>query len=59
MILSNLMTENSLLATAAAAMVQRMINLSKPLVFLPVSPSKKILKPGIWLSPATAILDAE
>jgi hypothetical protein len=41
MILSNLMTEKSRLATAAAAIVQRMIILNKLLVFLPVLPWRK------------------
>jgi hypothetical protein len=49
MILSNRITENNLLATAAAAMVHRMINRRRPLVFLPLSPSKKNLAPGISL----------
>jgi hypothetical protein len=34
-------TENSRLATAAAAIVQRIINRRRPLVFLPVLPSKE------------------
>ena len=49
------MTENNLLATAAAAMVSRMIRRSNPLVFRPVSPSKNILAPG--MSVAAAIIE--
>jgi hypothetical protein len=36
-----LITENNLLAIAAAAIVQRMTNRRRPLVFLPLLPSKK------------------
>ena len=46
------MTENSLLATAAAAMVHRMIRRSKPLVLRPVSPSKNSFAPGMAKSSA-------
>lgn len=41
MMLSKRMTENSLLATAAAAMVHRMIRRSRPRVLRPDSPLKK------------------
>jgi hypothetical protein len=41
MMLSNRMTENSLLATAAAALVHRMIRRSRPRVLRPDSPLKK------------------
>ena len=37
---NSLMTLNSRLATAAAAMVHKMINRNRPLVFRPVSPFK-------------------
>ncbi len=40
------MTENNLLATAAAAIVHRMIKRRRPLVFLPLSPSKKNFAPS-------------
>ena len=50
MILSNRITEKRRLAIAAAAMVTRMTRRSKPLVFLPVSPSKN------WLPTETAIM---
>lgn len=49
MMLSNRMTENNLLATAAAAMVTKIISLSRPLVLRPLSPSKKNLLPVPWL----------
>ena len=45
-------TLNKRLATAAAAIVQRMINRRRPLVFRPVSPFKKGSKTS------TAMLDA-
>lgn len=54
MIDSNRMTENNLLATAAAAIVQRMMSLSIPLVFRPVSPSKKTA-PGFFVSAAMVV----
>ena len=54
MMLSNLITENNLLATAAAAIVHRMSTRRRPRVFRPDSPSKKNLAPGMSVS--TAIL---
>jgi hypothetical protein len=49
MILSNLITLNSRLDTAAAAIVHKMITRSKARVFLPVLPSKKtsVVAPAI------------
>ena len=55
MMLSNRMTENNLLATAAAAIVHRIMRRRRPLVFLPLSPSKKNLAPGMSASTAAIV----